>query len=179
MRKTMSIQWLARMHALTLLHSGFPHTERENNNNKTWKCFIQAKRPLHSCKRSAFLSLSVCVCARFLLVFSCSFLLCRVNYGPPSKYFLCYYFTLGYTFAPLLKQTKFFSRSHVFIPHFMCDELVCLCECVSLYVVLFCFSPWMVPAILSFTAFFRYFHILCECVCVCLYTACNAQPWEK
>lgn len=98
-----------------------------------------------------------------LAVFS---LFALVNYGPPSKYFffvLLFYFCTGLHNRPVIKANKmlfFLSSYRTFSFRILC---------VFVYNgLLFCFSPWMVPAILPFSRFFAGFSL-----------ACNAQPWEK
>lgn len=94
--------------------------ENINCNDETWNCGVQAKRPLHSCKWSAFLR-------------ACCFLpfCARELWSTIEIFFLCYYFifALGCTIAPLLKQTKCcFSSLH--IARFRFAFSVCLCTMV-------------------------------------------------
>lgn len=153
----MSIQWLARMYTVAIAQRFSSHwntnqQQQQRCYNKTWICCVQAKRPLHSCKRSAFLS----VCCYFFLLF-CT----RELWSTIEIFFFCYYFALNCTFVPLLKQTKFFQITRFRI---LCAMNWCVWVCVSVFCTMFYYYVFLLGWFRRFFRFLFFFAAFTLCV---------------
>lgn len=172
MWKTMSILWVARMCTVAIVQRFFSHGKKWQQQPKM--CTLsKPKRPLHSCKRSAFLS----ACSFFSSCFFLSivhhrnnfFRMCVSTIAVFCVSRVSIFFTPVCSFsARLLKQTEIFEFAR-FRFHILCAMNWCACVfCVWCFIVLF-FSLASSGDIADFLFLFLFslgFSLFCFVQCV-------------
>lgn len=139
----MSIQRTTRMCAFGIAQRFFreSHKKEQNNNNK-WKC-IQVKTTTFL--QTVSISFSICPFF-FIFIFFHWTIVHRRNILFFFRCCCCWCFCYRLPIRPVIKTNRNFSdRTFSFRILFAMN-----CVCILYDFLLFCFSPWLVPAILPF-----------------------------